>query len=121
MIKWIKRIIITGLILVLLTMMTKAIAQSKTEMIYISSKSCVYCVKLEKEVLNDSEVKLAMKDIVIKKADINDRVARDYHVRVVPYVIFLKNEKVVKVFVGYVGKQQFLQMLKDIQKENIND
>lgn len=121
MIKWIKSIAVTVFILLLLTMMTKAVAQSKTEMIYISSKSCVYCIKLEKEVFNDTEVKIAMKDIVIKKADINDRVARDYNVRAVPYVVFLQNEKVVKVFVGYVSKQQFLQILKEIQKENINE
>lgn len=119
--KFIKISLIAVLCIFVLTMLTRAIAQSRTELIYISSKSCVYCVKLEKEVLNDAEVKLAMKDILIKKADINDRVARDYNVRVVPFGIFIQNEKVVKVFVGYVDKQKFLEMLKDIQKENTNE
>jgi thioredoxin-related protein len=103
--------VIAGMILVAQT--------SKIEMTYIYSSNCHWCDRFNAEVLQDPEVKILMKDITVRKLDLYDPAADMYGPRAVPYIIFRKNGAIVKKFVGYVTKEQFITIVKEVIDETV--
>lgn len=91
-----------------------SLAKTTYEMTFFTSSSCHWCDRFEKEILNDPEVKEALKDVTIYKLDVSDRKAQDNGVRVTPYLLFSKNGKVIGHLIGYYDKTTFLLQLKAI-------
>jgi thioredoxin-related protein len=93
------------------------IAPVSLEMLFISSSNCDWCKRFDVEVLQDKEVQSIMGDITVRKLDINDPLAKKYNVRVVPNIIFMKDDRVVRQVIGYIPKDKFIAIVKEIQNE----
>lgn len=95
-------------------------------MIVFYSDACVYCKKLESEVIQEPEVSKVLEQFVCVRVNIKDRpdVAQIYRVRGVPMVIFTKLNSRLSSIMGYRPKEDFLavvnQYLKLI-KDNPNE
>lgn len=83
----------------------------KIKVLKFSMKGCAPCVRLEKE----------LEGLDITTVDIlkNPEIRKKYSIRNVPVLIFEKNEKEVLRHVGFIPRQKFEDLLREIN-DNIN-
>ena len=97
----------------------KAKKEHKIVMIKATSPYCHYCKIMEREVLSDKDiVKLLQKGFVSVAVDVyKDPLPQGLKYKVTPTFFFLDgNGKVLKVIPGAFNKEDFAEVLKDVQK-----
>jgi len=102
------------------TALVEAKEQHKDLYIFISSTSCPWCAKFEREVLTDAKVIKALeKDyIVVHLMKEMDDIPEGYSARVIPRHYFADNKgKSFYTFAGYYDATDFLDTLDEIKEE----
>jgi len=106
------------------TALAEAKEQKKDIYMFISSTSCPWCAKFEREVLTDAKVIKALeKDYVsvhlIKEMD---DIPAGYSARVIPRHYFsYSSGKSYYTFAGYYDSNDFIDTLKEIREERNGD
>ncbi len=102
------------------TALVEAKKEHKDIYVFISSTSCPWCAKFEREVLsNDKVIKALEKDyIVVHLIKEMDDIPKGYSARVIPRHYFAdSNGKVFYTFAGYYDSNDFLSTLDEIKEE----
>ena len=97
--------------------MTVAEEQKKPVLINFWTPSCYWCVKMDREVMQDPAVKEAMSRYVLLRVDTSRRgseeLVRRYGIYGTPGFVVLSPEgEVLAVSVGYMPKEKFLTFLR---------
>lgn len=98
----------------------KAQKENKLLYVYISSTSCPWCAKFQREVLTDSNaIKEIQKDYIpVHLMKEMDDIPEGYSAKVIPRHYFSEaNGKVFYTFAGYYDSADFIDTLKDIKEE----
>ena len=92
---------------------------NKIIMFEAMSQECHYCIEMESDVLENSEVKKKLnRYFILVKIDIyKDDLPIDINVILTPTFIFIdKNKKVIKKIPGAWHKEDFLNILDEVRK-----
>ena len=100
--------------------LAKAQKENKLLYVFVSSTSCPWCAKFEREVLSDEKaIKELEKDYVsVHLMKEMDDIPDGYSARVIPRHYFSEsNGKVFYTFAGYYDAVDFIDTLKEIKEE----
>ncbi len=102
--------------------MESAKSKKKPVFLYFHADWCTYCERLKKTTFKDRIVLNYLKDNFISIAvdtDKNQELAKQWKVKGLPTIWFLKpNHSKINTIPGYVGKTQFLHILKYIHTQS---
>ena len=108
------------------TAFLKAKEENKPLMLVIVKDDCAWCKKFERSTLANEKVKQKVLDVVpviIDQKHEKDKFPKKYSAMLFPTVYFIdtKKDKKIYKFIGYVRKNDFLNILKDIKSKFTHD
>ena len=102
----------------------KAKKEKKLLMLVIVKDDCAWCKKLERSTLANEKVRQKVLDnvpVIIDQKHEKGKIPKKYLAELFPTVIFIdpKNNKEFYKFIGYVKKNDFLLILKDVKSKYV--
>lgn len=90
--------------------------ETDTEVMYFGATWCPPCKKM-KQLFKDKDVKkeLDRLDMKIYDVDVDKELAKSYNIQSIPTLI-IKDENQLKRYVGSMGKEELLQILRGVKK-----
>jgi thioredoxin-related protein len=90
--------------------------ETDTEVMYFGATWCGPCKKM-KQLFKDKDVKkeLDRLDMKIYDVDVDKELAKSYNIQSIPTLI-IKDENQLKRYVGSMGKEELLQILRGVKK-----
>ena len=104
----------------------KAKQENKPLMLVIVKDDCAWCKKFERSTLANEKVKQKVLDfvpVIIDQKHEQDKFPKKYSAMLFPTVFFIDTKKDEQIFrfIGYVRKNDFLLILKDIKSKFTHD
>lgn len=98
----------------------KAVSQNKILMMVVTSKSCPWCRKLERQTLKKDEINNLIQSSFIPLSVDQDlkNFPLKYEVKVVPTIYFIdaKNGEILQKVMGYKTKKDFEEILNEVKE-----
>ena len=97
------------------SILERAKRENKDVVLFFHSDWCGWCKKMEKETLNDVEVKKKLSNYLFYRVDVDKykKLIKEYRVGSVPaYILISKEGKIIRRGTGYLTPEEFLRFLR---------